>query len=301
MAASGRQTPVKFLLAVDGSNYSDAAVRWLAGLKSTGLGVHGVLLNVQPPIMSGEVGSIAPVSVAEEAHERKSIAALDPAAALLREAGVDVTLVREAASNIAEALLACAAAHGCEAIVLGRRGRGPLRAALFGSVSAAVVQRASVPVILVNAQVPPLASAPLRILLATDGSAAANRAAAFAGSMAARAANAEVHVLHVRPDSTIAEAVFGPKEQLLEQWSGGNEGEAIDSARNVVVNSGAACHVFPAIAGDAHAIIQRTAGEIGCGMIALGTRGLRPVSAMLAGSVAQQVVQHAVVPVLLAK
>lgn len=291
----------KVLVAIDGSAHSDAAVRWLASLKPAGLDAHCVLMNVQPPIMSGEIGAIVPASVAAEAHERSGNAALEPAADVLRDAGVAVTLARAADSNIATALLAHAAAQGCEAMVLGRRGRGALRTALFGSVSAGVVQHATLPVIVVNEAVAPLSSVTLRILLATDGSAAANRAAVFASTLASRATNAEVHLLHVRPDITMAEAIFGPKERLIEQWSGDNEAQAIGSARDIVASSGVTCHVFPVVAGDPEKIIQRAAAQISCGMIALGTRGLGPVSGMLMGSIAQHVVQQAVVPVLLVK
>lgn len=300
MANREKVRPLKLLVAVDGSAHSDAAVRWLASLTTVGLDVHCVLLNVQPPIMSGEVGAIAPANVAAQAHERSGRAALEHAAEILRGAGVDFTLTHETATNIPAAVLACAQAQGSAAIVLGRRGRGALRAALLGSVSAGVVQHASLPVIVVNAAVPALTFAPLRILMATDGSAAANRAAAFTGALASRAANAEVHVLHVRPDITVAEAIFGPKERLIEQWSGGNEAQAIDSARDIVASSGTACHVFPVVAGDPEKIIQRVAAEIGCGMIAMGTRGLGPVSGALTGSVAQHVATSAHVPVLLA-
>lgn len=297
-------TPVpllKLLVAVDHSAHSDAALRWLASLKTTGLNAQCVLLYVQAPVMSGEVGLIAPADVAAEAHERTAAAALAHAAQVLHDAGFACIVARETDTDIVAAILACAQAQGCDAIVLGRRGRGALRAALLGSVSAGVVQRAAVPVILINHRVQPAAAQPLRILLASDGSQAADRATAIAARIAAHSAGGQVHVLHVRPDISFTETIFGPTERLIEQLSGPNETQALERARDLVERAGAACALFPVVAGVPHEVIMREADAVSAGMIAMGTRGLAPASGLVLGSVAQHVVQHARVPVMLSR
>lgn len=299
MNSSTSNPAIKLLIAVDHSAHSDAALRWLASLKAIGLNAQCVLLNVQAPVMSGEVGLVAPVEVAVQAHEHGAASALEHAAQMLRSAGFSCTAVRETATDIAAAVLACGQAQGCDAIVLGRRGRGALRAALLGSVSAGVVQRATVPVMVINHDVRPIATQPIRILLAVDGSEAAHRAAASAARFASCAPSGEVHLLHVRPDMTLAETILGPTERLIEQWSGSNETQALDRARDIVEHAGATCALFPVVAGDPSQVILREVNELSAGMIAMGTRGLGPVSGLLAGSVARHVLQHARVPVLL--
>ena len=71
------------------------------------------------------------------------------AEALLNASGVPYA--REIASgDPAPALIDMAHRHGCDAIIMGARGRGALRSALLGSVSQRVVQDASVPVTIVQ-------------------------------------------------------------------------------------------------------------------------------------------------------
>ncbi len=55
---------LSLLVAVDGSAHSDAAVHWLASLGTAQKVVRCVILNVQKPVMAGEVGAILPASVA---------------------------------------------------------------------------------------------------------------------------------------------------------------------------------------------------------------------------------------------
>ena len=58
---------------------------------------------------------------------------------------------REIASGEpAPVLIDLARRHGCDAIIMGARGRGALRSALLGSVSQRVVQDAAVPVTIIK-------------------------------------------------------------------------------------------------------------------------------------------------------
>jgi hypothetical protein len=80
-------------------------------------------------------------------------------------------VVREIDANIVAAVLACAPAQGCDAIVLGRRGRGaPPRWARYPPAWCCL---AAAPVIVINPAVQPVAARRLCILLAPDGSEAA--------------------------------------------------------------------------------------------------------------------------------
>lgn len=71
------------------------------------------------------------------------------AEALFNASGVPYE--REIASGEpAPALIDMAHRHGCDAIIMGARGRGALHSALLGSVSQRVVQDAAVPVTIVK-------------------------------------------------------------------------------------------------------------------------------------------------------
>ena len=101
---------------------------------------------------------------------RRAIAAThERIAADLREAGlaVETAIV---AGKAHDAIIAEADRFGADLIVLGARRRGPVAATLLGSVSRAVVERASCAVIVARS------TTTRRLLLATDGSAPARAA-----------------------------------------------------------------------------------------------------------------------------
>lgn len=139
---------LKLLIAVDGSENALRAVRHVIGLARRGMRVEPVVINVQPPLMAGEVGTIAPAKITEEARAVAAAEALGAAQALFEQAGVPV-VARAATGDAAEAI-AAAAEVGCDGIVMGRRGLGPLASLALGSVSSKVIRLAEVPVTLVK-------------------------------------------------------------------------------------------------------------------------------------------------------
>lgn len=292
---------LSLLVAVDGSAHSDAAVRWAASLGAAGGALRCVLLHVQKPLMAGEVGAILPASVVMAERTRRAGDILNAAAAVLRACGVEFTVAQKTDEDAAAAILACARDLGCHAIVVGRRGQGALRAVLLGSVSASVVRQATVPVIVVNAGNSPLSAKPFRVLVAYDDSTPARHAAAAAAQVACHAGSGSVHLVHVRPDLTVAGAIFGPREQLVQHWSGAEWAQAFAEGRSVVETTGCMCTVHPVFGDQPGEQILQTAEALDCGMIAMGTRGFGPVSQLLLGSAAQYVVERAHVPVLLSR
>ena len=84
--------------------------------------------------MSGEVGAVAPASVALEERERSAADILEHAAAILRPTVLQLA-ADDQMGDAATTIITQAKALGCDAIVIGRRGVGALRAALLGSVS----------------------------------------------------------------------------------------------------------------------------------------------------------------------
>jgi YjbE family integral membrane protein len=139
------------LLAVDGSENSAQAVRYVIGVREDlrhpeALDVH--LLNVQRPV-SGEISRFVPGENLKEYHLEGSEAALAPARALLDAAGLKAhehRRVGDPASTIAEV----AKETGSDLVVMGTRGLGGVAAGLIGSVAQATVAQCGVPVLLVK-------------------------------------------------------------------------------------------------------------------------------------------------------
>jgi nucleotide-binding universal stress UspA family protein len=139
---------LKLLLATDGSADAVRAVRHVVALAERGMALEVVLLNVQSFVLSGEIGQIAPVEIAERKRTVAAEAAIAAGRAPLEAAGIPVT-ARQASGHPPEEIVAAAEALGCDAIVMGRRGLGALASMVMGSVSSQVVQLAKMPVTLV--------------------------------------------------------------------------------------------------------------------------------------------------------
>ena len=84
----------------------------------------------------------------EQEIERATSSVVEPAAALLKEAGIEFeTVVRHGPP--AETLIELAEKHGVQQIVIGRRGQSKIKSLLFGSVAGNLVQTSPVPVVVV--------------------------------------------------------------------------------------------------------------------------------------------------------
>ena len=140
---------MKILLPVDGSEAALDAVRYVVRLSREGLALQCVLANVQEPATLYEMVVAHDADVLQRVARAAGAHALEPAEALLREAGVtcesDV-----AVGDAGHSLVDMAENNGCEMIVMSARGLGSLRQALLGSVSQSVVHSSPVPVLIVK-------------------------------------------------------------------------------------------------------------------------------------------------------
>jgi len=282
------------LVAVDGSDHSLAAVRWVAQTGG-GAGLRCTLLNVQKPIMSGEVGLVAPASIALDERNRSAAEILERAASVMRASDIPFE-IEERMDDAATTIVARAEALGCDAIVIGRRGLGVVRAALLGSVSTEVIRQSRIPVIIVRNLDDTKRVAPLRMLLAADGSESAMRAAKFASRLA-HWRHAGVDLVHVEPGITLAGAVLGPRDKLIDHWSGKPAEEALAGARNILQHERVTTTEHIIQSDNPCGAIIEVAMENSCGVIVMGTRGLGPVAGLLLGSVVQGVLEQAPSPV----
>lgn len=136
---------MKILIAVDGSEASLDAVRHTLNLNRNGLKADFLLGTVQEPTYTYELMLAPNAQVLERLTGAVGERCLQSGLALFAAAGV---LVQHeiGSGEVAPTLLAMAASHGCEAIVMGARGVGMVSRVLLGSVSSAVLQHSTIPV-----------------------------------------------------------------------------------------------------------------------------------------------------------
>jgi len=135
-------------------------------------------------------------------------------------------------------------------------------------------RRADRPVLVVGPGAEALPEGPLRVLAATDGSEAALRAIRFA-------------------------ALLGPRERLIEHWSAKEAEAGFRMIRDALGKDAPGIATRVVQESVVASGIIRLARESACGLIAMGTRGRGRVASLLLGSVAQEVLRQARLPVLL--
>jgi nucleotide-binding universal stress UspA family protein len=146
---------------------------------------------------------------------------------------------------------------------------------------------------------------PTKILLATDASEDAQKAAQIASDIANNSGS-ELHVLHVGNTKDFhiapgAEQTFSPRTgsygEIREQAE-----KTLEEAVSQVEEAGGTVAQAHLRMGDPDDEILRFCEEQGdFGLLVLGSRGLGPIKRRLMGSVSESVVRHAHCPVLVAR
>lgn len=140
---------MKILIPFDGSAHAEHALTH--ALKAyPGAGEQELmLLNIQHPIVYGEVAIYIQADKLEAMARDAASRALDVAKPILERAGRKASRHMEI-GDIAESIAAFAKRHQADAIVMGTRGMGAIGNFVIGSVASKVVHLADIPVTLVK-------------------------------------------------------------------------------------------------------------------------------------------------------
>ena len=136
------------------------------------------------------------------------------------------------------------------------------------------------------------------VVIATDGSGSAQRAVEAALDLAGKF-DATVHALYVVDPGEVEDSPEDVRD-VLERALATTGGRALSFVREAATSDGETdADVITAVRqGDPAPEIQTYADEVGADLIATGTRGRHGEHGFLLGSVAEEIVRNALMPVL---
>jgi nucleotide-binding universal stress UspA family protein len=146
---------------------------------------------------------------------------------------------------------------------------------------------------------------PTKILLATDASKDATKAAQMASDIA-NISGSELHVLHVGNMKEFhvapgAEQSFSPRTPSLTDVREKAEKTLGEAVRQVEEVGGTVAQAHMRMGDPDEEILKFCEEQGDFGLIIMGSRGLGPIKRRLMGSVSESVVRHARCPVLVAR
>lgn len=137
------------------------------------------------------------------------------------------------------------------------------------------------------------------ILVAVDGSEYSDRAVRYALDLQAAGIATELHLLNVQPDLGGAISAFIAKEQI-DAYHRDEGTKAVASAVEIAKKASVPAKVHIGV-GRHGEVASDFVQKLGAGLVVIGTRGHTGFAGVLLGSVAQNVIAHVKVPVLLVK
>lgn len=283
-------THTRILLATDGSSATDPELRAAADLSArTGASVRVVHVgrDLPPPSHYGPDYNL----FADDAEaDRKAIGlAREQAATIEARGGTVAEVYSQPGERPGDEIVKGTRDEEVGLVVVGEQGMGRFRYASRTSITATVVREAWCPVLVVREDMFGLDQErfPRKVLLATDGSPNAARAAQRAVEITG-GTGAELHVVHVSEEGGNHAERVG--REVLDA-----EVERIEGAGGTI----AAAHLL----GGHHATeIQRLAEEIGAELVVVGGRVSGPEGGPRAGaSVSRSIVDGSALPVLVVR
>ncbi|MFN3649908.1 MAG: universal stress protein [Armatimonadota bacterium] len=278
--------PIQILFGTDGSAAAAAGIDLLRRLPlPEGSAIHVVsAVDAQPT--TTETGSWSRLAaLTERAREEAAGFAREAGEQLVRP-GVRVT-TEVRSGKPADEVCRAAADAGADLIVIGPTGRAGLESIILGSVADSIVKRAQASVLVAR----PVRHELRRVIVATDGSANAERAVRKVGRLPLPAESCVVltHVLETQRIMTHEELqAVEPARSIL------------DTARASIAESGHSVET-QVRSGDPREELLDQAREIGADLIVCGARGASLIEGLLWGSVADRLVKHAPCSVLVVK
>jgi nucleotide-binding universal stress UspA family protein len=144
--------------------------------------------------------------------------------------------------------------------------------------------------------------APLRIVVAVDGSAPANRAVAYALSLVAGRPESEIVLVNAQNLQTLdLSDISAVMTVEVDRRLAARQSRMALRRATTLCRKAQATFIARAEIGSPAETIDRVAREIGAHQIVMGTRGLGSLGDLFLGSVAAKVVRLAQVPVTLVK
>lgn len=281
---------MRIVVGVDGSDASRTALElvtntaWPVGTQVRLVGAYELATN-----WTG-VTPLPTETAADEEAEQAFFNGLQALSEPLRRSGRATETV-VARGRPADVLLNEAGDLQADLIVVGSRGLGVAASALVGSVSAALVDHASCPVLV--ARTPAVA----RILIATDGSRSAEAIPAVLLAWNVFR-DAPIDVLSVAPPLTGRVGAALLSEMPIVDQRPSDAVHEVDRHRLMADEMAARLvasgwHAAGALRyGDAPRQIEAAAAEWGTDLIVTGSRGLSGLGRLLIGSVAHHVLLH---------
>jgi nucleotide-binding universal stress UspA family protein len=281
---SAHEDPI--VVATDGSEASDSALRAGLSLTSAGGTIQVVAVLAPLPIVTPE----AQLAINAEIVDQMRDELREQAAAQLSRIGVPrgITVVLSVHDGQPVAVIDSFARRVGARLIVAGLGRHHLVDRLFGTeTTLGLIRVASVPVLAVS---PPYFGPPLRIVVGIDFSEASIRAARQALSIAAP--RATIDLVHVTPSEA------GPS---WHRWTGDYrrlsrmELQSVES--RLTVPAGMTIHRV-VLEGDAADAILQHADDVGADLIVTGSHGHGLIGRMLIGSVATKIVRSTSISVL---
>jgi nucleotide-binding universal stress UspA family protein len=291
----------KILIAVDESSCAERAGRTgLEFAKKIGAKVLVTHVVKSPPSYMG-------LKPSPKAIERYLENLLGSWKELGQQMKLDLMTEHFSADDIAEGILFAARRAECDLIVMGTHGREGLPRVFLGSVAERVSRLSPIPLMLVRGDGPATPIAHFgHILAPLDGSEVGRPAFALADQLSTEL-GAELQILHVVPPLPAP---------VADLWGGGaimynyalldeeakKEGQAIlAAAKEQAKSPKVGAEMVEALFRHVSEVIVEYARQHHSDLIVMGTHGRTGFERFLLGSVAEGVIHHAPVPVLLVR